>query len=119
MDEKLTLGELVKDRVDWAKIKAQVIVGTAVDWCKEHKEAIIVFGPVVMGGIVEILKIQTKYHTVNEEKALKDRYIYDRSSGHYYELKRKPKNSDWIKIDQRKQNGESLGWILNDMKLLK
>lgn len=119
MDEKLTLGELVKNRVNWARIKAQVIMSSTADWCKEHKEAIIVFGPAIMGGIVEILKIQTKCHTVNEEKALKDQYIYDRSSGHYYELKRKPKNREWLQIDQRKQNGESLGWILNDMKLLK
>ena len=72
-----------------------------------------------MGGIIEIAKISTKRYTVNEEKALKERYIYDRSTGHYYEMKRKPKSSEWLQIEQRKQNGETLGWILNDMKLLK
>lgn len=115
MEEKKTLKEWFEEKSDWAKWKAQA----AVDWCKEHKEAIIVFGPVIMGGIIEIAKISTKRHTVNEEKALKERYIYDRSTGHYYEMKRKPKSSEWLQIEQRKQNGETLGSILNDMKLLK
>lgn len=107
---------------DWCEEKSDLAkwkIHKAVDWCKDHKEAIVVFGPVIMGGIVEIAKISTKRHTVSEEKALKERYIYDRSNGHYYELKRQPKSSEWIQIDQRKQNGETLGCILDDMGLLK
>ena len=96
MEEKKTLKEWFEEKSEWAKWKAQA----AVDWCKEHKEAIIVFGPTIMGGIIEIAKISTKRHTVNEEKALKDRYIYDRSTGHYYEMKRKPKSSEWLQIEQ-------------------
>lgn len=107
--------EWLDDKSEQAKWK----IHCAAEWCKNHKETIIVFGPVIMGGIIEICKISTKRHTVKEEKALKDRYIYDRSTGHYYELKRKPKTSEWLQIEQRKQNGESLGWILNDMGLLK
>lgn len=91
----------------------------AVYWCKDHKEGIAVFGPVFVSGVIELLKISTKKQTVSEEKALKDRYIYDDRNRHYYEMRRKPKSSEWIQIDQRKQNGEPLGWILNDMKLLK
>lgn len=115
MDEKKTLKKWFEEKSELAKWKTQ----TAIDWCKQHKETIIVFGPVIMGGIIEIIKISTKRHTVNEEKALKERYIYDRSTGHYYEMKRKPKTSEWLQIEERKQNGESLGWILNDMRLLK
>lgn len=115
MEEKKTLKQWFEEKSDLAKEKAM----GAIEWCKNHKEAIIVFGPVAMGGIIEIAKISTKRHTVNEEKALKERYIYDRSNGHYYELKRQPKRSEWLQIDQRRQNGETLGWILNDMRLLK
>lgn len=115
MDEKKTLKEWFHEKSEQAKWKTH----EAIDWCKGHKEAIIVFGPVIMGGIVEMAKISTKRHTVKEEKALKERYIYDRSNGHYYELKRKPKSSEWLQIEQRKQNGETLGWILDDMRLLK
>lgn len=115
MEEKKTLKEWLEERSEWAKWKAHAMA----EWCKQHKEAIIVFGPVIMGGIIEIAKISTKKNTVNEEKALKERYIYDRSAGHYFELKRKLKSSEWLQIEQRKNNGESLGYILADMRLLK
>lgn len=92
---------------------------TVKNWCYQNKEFIIVFGPIIFGGLMEIIKITTKSTNINEEKRLKERYIYDHSMGHYYELRRKPKKSEWIQIDQRKRNGESLGWILNDMRLLK
>jgi hypothetical protein len=56
---------------------------------------------------------------VKQEAHLKDEYIYDRSNGHYYELRRKIKSSEWQMIDQRKREGEMLGDILQDMRLLK
>lgn len=111
---------------EWLNEKSDLVkwkVHLATEWCEQNweqnKEIIIVFGPAIMGGIVEICKILTKSGTIKEEKALKERYIYDRSTGHYYELKRKPKSSEWLQVEQRKQNGETLGWILNDMRLLK
>lgn len=101
------------------KEKAQVKWDNFKCWCSDHKEQIVVFGPVIIGGVVEVIKIAAKRGNVNEEKNLKERYIYDRSQGHYYELKRKPKSSEWIQIDQRKSEGEHLGNILRDMRLLK
>lgn len=115
MEEKKTFKEWFDEKQKWAKLK----LVCAAEWCKDHKEAIIVFGPVIMGGIVEIAKISSRRHTVNEEKALKERYVYDRSGGHYFELKRQPKSSEWLQIEQRKMNGETLGAILSDMRLLK
>lgn len=115
MKEKKTLKRWFEEISEKAKDKTLI----AVDWCKDHKETIVVFGPVIIGSLVEIIKITTKHHMVNEEKALKERYIYDRSLGHYYEMKRQPKRSEWLQIDQRKQNGETLGEILSDMRLLK
>lgn len=115
MHEKKTLKERIGDFSDLAKSKVQ----NATDWCKNHKEVIVVFGPVIISGVLEFIKISAKKSSVKEEKMLKDRYIYDRSQGHYYEIIRKPKSSEWIQIDQRKQNGEALGCILDDMGLLK
>lgn len=115
MEEKKTLKQWLVEKSEQAKQKAM----DGVEWCKAHKETIIVFGPVVAGSLIELLKINSKRRTVSEEKALKDRYIYDPSNRHYYELKRKPKNSEWLQIDQRIKEGEPLGWILNDMRLLK
>lgn len=115
MNEKKTFKEWFDEKAGLVKWKLHCVV----EWCKEHKETVIVFGPVILGGIIEIIKISNKRYVVNEEKALKERYIYDRSTGHYYELKRQPKSREWLQIEERKTNGESLGWILNDMKLLK
>ena len=55
----------------------------------------------------------------NKEKNLKDLYCYDRSLGHYWKLRRELTNSEWVKIDQRKQNGERLADILDELKALK
>lgn len=115
MEEKKTFKERFNEKQEWAKLK----LVCAAEWCKDHKEAIIVFGPAIMGGIIEIAKISSKRNMVNEEKALKERYVYDRSAGHYFELKRQPKSSEWLQIEQRKMNGETLGAILNDMGILK
>ena len=90
-----------------------------VDWCKDNREASIVLGTVLVKGMVEMIKITTRTGRIREEQRLKDRYIYDHSSGHYYELKRKLRSSEWIEIDLRKRNGESLGMILRDMRVLK
>jgi len=50
---------------------------------------------------------------------LKDLYCYDRSLGHYWKLRRELTNSEWVEIDQRKQNGERLADILDELKALK
>lgn len=89
------------------------------DWCSEHKEVIIALAPCMIGGAVEMVKIAARKGNINEEKRLKENYIYDRSSGHYYELRRKPSNKEWIHIDHRKSLGDPLGEILNDLRLLK
>lgn len=115
MEEKKTLKEWIDEKTDFAKWKFH----EAKEWCKQNKGVIVLIAPPIIGGFIEIIKISTKNHVVNEEKSLKERYIYDHSAGHYYELKRKPKNSEYLQIDQRKQNGETLGEILSDMRLLK
>lgn len=101
------------------KSKAKRRFEDVKDYCSEHKEVVIALAPCVIGGAVEMVKVIARKGNINEEKRLKDNYIYDRSAGHYYELRRKPKNSEWVQIDHRKQLGESLGDILNDMRLLK
>lgn len=114
-EEKKTLKEKFEAFSEEAKWKAH----RAAEWCRNNKDAVLLFGPVIAGGIIEMIRVTNRNHVLKEEKALKDRYIYDRSTGHYYELKRKPKNSEWLQIEQRKTNGESIGEILYDMGLLK
>ena len=56
---------------------------------------------------------------MKEEKQLKNDYCYDRSLGHYWKLRRELTNEEWIAIDKRKRNGERLGDILAELKVLK
>ena len=92
----------------------------AKEWCKNNKEVIIAVAPPLIGGAVELIKMSVKKGYISEEKRLKNNYIYDRERGHYYELCRKPKSSEWLQIDHMREVGDvPLGVILNDMKLLK
>lgn len=109
----------VKDWIEEKSATAKQKVMAKIDWGKQHQEVVVIFGPVLLGSVVELIKIATKHHNISEERALKDRYIYDSSNRHYYEMRRKPKTKEWLQIDQRRENGESLGWILSDMGLLK
>ena len=109
----------LKDRLNELSEKAKLKAIRVVEWGKSHKETIVVFGPVIGGAIIEFIKISTRAHTVREERVLKERFIYDDRHRHYYELKRQPRKSEWLQIDQRKDNGESLGLILEEMGLLK
>lgn len=92
----------------------------AKEWCKNNKEVIIAVAPPVLGWTAELFKMVVKKGYISEEKRLKNNYIYDRDKGHYYELKRTPKSSEWLQIDHMREVGDvPLGVILNDMKLLK
>ena len=53
------------------------------------------------------------------ENFTKNKYVYDRSTGRYYEVKRELKPKDFLKIEELKEQGKEMVEILNDMKLLK
>ena len=111
--------EFLTEKSIAVRAKAKELKGNAYEFCHEHKEALIVLIPVMVSGTIELIKIAARSRNTKEDKYLKENYVYDRSSGHYYELKRQPKSSEWRLIDQRKAEGELLGDILNDMRILK
>ena len=47
-----------------------------------------------------------------------DIYIYDRSMGQYWKCCKNPTTEQYLEINRRKDNGEGLGTILADMRLL-
>ena len=115
MKEKKTAKERFEEFKFWVKEKSNKVY----NFCVQHKETLIVLIPVFVSGSIELVKIVARSRNVNADKYLKENYIYDRSCGHYYELKRQPKSSEWRLIDQRKAEGELLGDILADMRILK
>ena len=88
-------------------------------WIDGNKELIILVGPTVISAATAGIKWAGKHVTLRKEQDLKDLYCYDRSLGHYWRLRRELSNAEWVEIDRRKNNGERLGDILAELKVLK
>lgn len=101
------------------KEKIEHKLNNAKDWAIDNKELLIKVAPVVIGGVRVAAKIAHKQIVLHKTKDLKELYCYDRSLGHYWQLKRKLSNKEWIEIDKRKANGERLSDILSAMNVLK
>lgn len=84
----------------------------------EHKQEILAASIVVGGVALKGAKLIIKAHNLGKEEELKDLYVYDRSLGHYWKLRRKLDNREWVEIEQRRKNGERLGDILDELKVL-
>ena len=101
------------------KDKAVTKVKQAWQWCKENPEYAIAIGATILSGAKYCGKSAIKHKNIKDEENVKNLYCYDRSLGHYWKLRRELDNDEWVEIDQRKANGERLGDILYDLKVLK
>ena len=85
-------------------------------WVEGHKE--------VLMGLVQSAAILLAYERKRRvaKKANyndKGRYVYDARLGHWWQLKRKPSNSEWAKIVEEGYRGDSsLESILRSMGLI-
>lgn len=104
-----------------AKAKAWIKnrITDAKDIWDNNRAEILVLAPVVIGAVTAGTKAIGKHINLNKQENLKERYIYDTSLGHYWELKRKLSNDQWLEIEHRRRNGEILGDILESMRVLK
>ena len=86
---------------------------------KEHKEFVIAVAPVVIGGAVKIGQYALKQKNVRKQQKLKDCYIYDRSEGHYWELKRPLRRDEWVYVSRERNNGRCYADILLELGILR
>ena len=91
----------------------------ASDWWDRNKVYVAVAAPVAGKVMLETIKAFRRNHVARIELRNKDLRLYDTSLGHYWELRRKLNNSDWVTINRRRNLGESLGDILEEMRVLK
>ena len=97
-------------------------VNITANWIRNNKETLAIVIPVVgvsIKGTAKIIKGISKNVALSQEKQLKEKFIYDRSLGKYLELKKPLTNAQMKSILERKDNGEKLGSILQNMNLLK
>ena len=88
------------------------------DFYYAHPNEAVAIGVGLIGGMGTVTKHMIRNHSRNEDKKLKDEYIYDRRHGHYIKLRRAPKQREWMEIDRRRDAGEKLNDIVRDMRLL-
>lgn len=88
------------------------------NWCKQNPQFAVSLGIGVLSAAVGIAKTAARSAETKEIKQRRLRSVYDRSKGHYYDMKRIPKPKEWEEIDRRKDDGESYGEILRDMNLI-
>lgn len=101
------------------KRKIEEMKQKAKDWWEENKGYLVVVVPVAGAVLGKGIKALSQHHNLKMEERNKDRRLYDTSLGHYWELKRKLCNDDWVQINRRRNRGESLGDILDEMRVLK
>ena len=99
------------------KLKAKLSKGW--NWVKENKEILIIVVPAAAAGITGACKLGGKAIDLIKEHNHQNLTCYDRSLGHYWQLKRQLGNDEWIAIEQRRKNGERLADILSELKVLK
>lgn len=98
--------------------KFEELKDEAIKFYDEHENEIKFFTPIVASVTIAGLKCVTSNKTRKDEK-FHETTIYDRSEGHYWYLKRRPSNYQWMEISRRHEQGESYRRILTDMNLLK
>ena len=101
------------------KRKFEEMKAKAKDWWDENKGYVAIVVPVVGAVLGKGIKAMSQHHNLKMEERNKDMRLYDTSLGHYWELKRKLRNDDWVQINRRRNRGESLGDILDEMRVLK
>lgn len=111
--------EEIKSKVEHAKWRAKGNIYKAVNWAKDHPEATLAIIGTGIGAAKYFGKAAIKDIRTNREEALLRMRCYDPSKGHYYYLKRELTNKEWLMVDRRREAGEKLADILDEMRVLK
>lgn len=94
---------------------------SALDWIDIHREETIAIaaGVTAVGGVTaKAIKGHNKKKALAEERDLKELYVYDRRLGHYWKVRRKLTNSEWLEVDRRVREGQRMADVLSDLRLL-
>ena len=121
-EDKRTIKEKINFKLWNLKQDIKIGVSQSVEWFNENKEfAVTVAIPAaiaVVGGANKIAKSVDRKVDLKKEQMLKDRRVYNRSTGSYLALRRKMTAREQVEYERRKKNGEPIALILNEMGLL-
>lgn len=120
---------MLKFRIEGLKRKAKELAEKVAKAVKQVALAVVEFAKkyplefatmlvAAAGGGMKLIRRHDNQKAIKAEETKRERQIYDRSEGHYWTLKRKPKAEEWGEINFRKRNGEGYYEILTDMGLV-
>ena len=89
------------------------------DWIRDNKDTISQYAPYIVGGVAIGTKVLGKYINLRKAESLGSLRCYDRSAGHYWQLRRKLSTDEWLYIERARKAGFSMGDILSELKVLK
>ena len=101
------------------KEKLKKKIDGMMKWCKDNKEVLLIIVPAAAAGVTGACKLGGKLIDAHREHSHQNLTCYDRSLGHYWQLKRELDNDEWLSIEKRRKNGERLADILSELKVLK
>lgn len=111
--------EEIRIKLNNVKWRAKGNVYKMTNWAKQNPEMAIAIGTGALAAAKYLGKAAVKDIRTNREAALLKMRCYDPSKGHYYYLKRELSNKEWLMIDRRRDAGEKLADILEEMRVLK
>ena len=79
----------------------------------------IVLGGGLIKGATSLGKAAIQNSTARQQNRVDDRKLYDPSSGFYWNLKRELNTSQKLELERRRKEGDSMGEILEDMRVLR
>ncbi len=109
----------IEARTIAAKAKLQEFRFKAMDYWERNKIEILAAAPIVYGGLKAVCRTANRAIDAKEARDHRDRHIYDRSTGQYYETKRKLTSRERLELERRLADGEKKGAILRSMNLLR
>ena len=110
--------EWLKSKKVEAQTWADIQVFKAKQWAKENPEQAATVFATACGALGIIIKKSVKASQLRKETVLKERYIYDRSLGRYWMLRRAPTQSEALAIESMRRQGLGYGDILTRLRLL-
>jgi hypothetical protein len=116
---KTTNKEVIRNKLEQAKWRVKGDILKVKVWAEQNPEKAVAIASTGVAVAQYFGKTALKDIRTNREAAMLKRRCYDPSKGHYYYLKRELTNQEWLMIDKRRDAGEKLPDILEEMKVLK
>ena len=111
--------EKITTKLEQAKIRAKRQIHRAKVWAEQNPELALAGVGLGVAGIQYFGKMAIKDIRTNREIKLQKCSVYDHSAGHRWTLRRELTTEEWLMVGRRREAGEKLADILEEMRVLK